>query len=153
MKQEQEQDIIDFCKTNNITVDQFYGNEIIEINRNIFLEVKTLPHNFTPTIKNNLILSDLTSIPNNFNPKIGGYLYVNDNNVAEELLINYNYDIVCYDNIDIDRISEYMHRNNLDYFEAGIKLQEIIDLDELPILNNYIKALNRNKIIENIFEN
>jgi hypothetical protein len=164
------QDIIDFCKTNRITVDQFYGKEIIDLsldwrhltsipdgfnpNINGFLgldNVKLLPDNFTPTIESGLLLDSLSSIPKNFNPKIGGQLYINAK-IAEEILINYNYNIWCYVNYDINIISDYMHNHKLNYYEAGIKLQRKINLNKLPILKTYIKALNRDKIIDNILK-
>jgi hypothetical protein len=181
------QEIIDFCDANDITVDQFYGKEIIDHSMDLYyltsipdgfnpningylnlINVKLLPDNFTPTIKGNLYLylNSISSIGNNFNPKIGGVLCINAK-IAEELLINYNYNIYCYNNYsindindiydynnysinDINDIYDYMIKHNLNYFEAGFELQDKIILDKFPKLKTYINALNRNKKIDNI---
>jgi hypothetical protein len=164
------QEIIDFCKTNNITIDQFYGKEIIDHNMDLYYlksipdgfnaningylnlcSVKLLGNNFTPTIKHNLLLYSLSSIPNNFNPIIGDQIYINVK-IAEELLINYNYNIysLCY--AEINMIFNFMHNHKLNYFEAGFELQDEIILDKFPKLKTYINALNRNKKIDNILK-
>ena len=62
-----------FCKSLNITEEQFYGKE--EIEESLYLEsLISIPEGFNPTVGGYLVLKSLTSIPAGFNPSVGGYL-------------------------------------------------------------------------------
>jgi len=64
-----------FCKQFNITEDQFFGKEKIEMSLDLS-SVTSIPDGFNPTVGGWLYLSSLTSIPDGFNPTVGGSLYL-----------------------------------------------------------------------------
>ena len=67
------QEIIEFCKNNNITVSQFYGKS--KVGGFLYLSgLTSIPEGFNPTVGGSLDLSGLTSIPEGFNPTVGGSL-------------------------------------------------------------------------------
>jgi hypothetical protein len=67
--------IEEFCNKYEITIEQFYGREIIE--GDLFLNsLTTIPEGFNPTVGYNLYLDSLTSIPKGFSPTVGGSLYL-----------------------------------------------------------------------------
>jgi hypothetical protein len=65
-----------FCKEIGITIDQFYGREVI--NHDLDLNYhKTIPDGFNPIVNGYIWLSLLTKIPKGFNPIVGKGLYLN----------------------------------------------------------------------------
>lgn len=71
MKQEAE----DFCKKHGLTVEQFYGREMIDGSLDL-RNLTSIPEGFNPTVGVSLDLSSLTSIPEGFNPTTCGSLYL-----------------------------------------------------------------------------
>ena len=64
-------EIMDFCKKNNITSDQFFGKEKIGGDLDLG-SLTSIPEGFNPTVGGDLDLRSLTSIPEGFNPTVGG---------------------------------------------------------------------------------
>ena len=63
--------IQEFCKTNNLTYEQFIGKD--SVGGNLDLEgLTSIPEGFNPTVGGYLDLGGLTSIPEGFNPTVGG---------------------------------------------------------------------------------
>ena len=69
----------EFCKAFNLTVDQFYGREII--NKSIYFEEENItefPKGFNPNVKGHLDLGEVKYIPKGFSPIVSGNLTIND---------------------------------------------------------------------------
>jgi len=67
--------IEEFCKTYNLTEEQFFGKE--KIKYSFFLNnLTSIPEGFNPTVGRDLFLCNLKYIPKGFNPTVGGHLYL-----------------------------------------------------------------------------
>src|ERR1035437_10193099 len=67
--------IKDFCLSEGISLDQFYGK--VKVGGSLYLRSLTsVPEGFNPTVGGYLYLGSLTSVPEGFNPTVGGSLYL-----------------------------------------------------------------------------
>ena len=83
MKNQNKQEVIDFCKRFNLTKNQFYGID---------------------KIGGSLDLSGLTSIPKEFNPTVGGYLYLSGHLTANTKPLQTNIISWCDKYIKVDGV-------------------------------------------------
>ena len=81
----------------------------------------------------NYIKNDKLILPEGFNSR----LYCSGNNLSELILPEgFNSDLWC-DNPDIIKIANCMKEFKLNYFEAGIKILNQLELNKLPKLKSY----------------
>ena len=117
--------------------------------------------NYKNYIKNNKLIlpkefnSYLNCSWNNLNELIlpegfNSVLYC-DNNKLSELILpeGFNSYLNC-DNLYINKIANCMQEFNLNYFKAGIKIIDQLDLNKLPKLKSYNRNLKLNIILNEL---
>ena len=72
------------------------------------------------------------------------------NNLTELILPEgFNRDLYC-DNLDINKIANCMKEFKLNYFNAGIKIIDQLDLNKLPKLKSHFRNLKLNIILNEL---
>ena len=120
-------------------------------NRNLYcswndLTKLILPEGFNSTLFCHV--NNLTELilPEGFN----NILYCYNNNLTELILSEgFNSNSYC-DNPDLNKIAEYMKEFKLNYWEAGIKIIDQLDLSKLPKLKSYHRNLKLNIILNEL---
>ena len=92
-----------------------------------------LPEGFNSTLDCSMNKLNELILPEGFN----GALFCDNNNLTELILPEgFNNNLYC-DNLDINKIANCMKEFKLNYFNAGIKIIDQLDLSKLPKLKSY----------------
>ena len=136
-----------FCSFNNLTeliLPEGFNSPLYCDNNN--LSELILPEGFNNNLEcDNNNLSELI-LPKEFNSNL--YCYWNK---LSELILpeGFNSDLGC-DNPDIIKIAKCMKEFKLNYWEAGIKIIDQLDLSKLPKLKSYYRNLKLNIILNEL---
>ena len=154
-----------YIKNNKLILPEGFNSPLSSCSYNDLTEL-ILPEGFNSNLHcDNNKLSELI-LPEEFNSalycfynKLGGLilpegfnstLYCYGNNLSELILPEgFNSDLSC-DNLDIIKIAWCMKEFNLNYWEAGIKIIDQLDLNKLPTLKSYFRNLKLNIILNEL---